>query len=97
LCALCSSISHDASASGVIQISRASDGVLLGYVRNTFDGQKSYTYGTLANALVVTLPASDPCSGAFDLVATNGPDAAHTNVGAVGGSGGYDFSSGKLG
>ncbi|KAJ7901167.1 hypothetical protein B0H14DRAFT_3852330 [Mycena olivaceomarginata] len=83
-------------ASGVIQISRASDGVPLGYVRNTFDGQKSYTFGSLANALVVTLPAS-PCSGAFDLVATNGPDAAHTNVGAVGGSGGYDFSSGNLG
>ncbi|KAJ6585918.1 hypothetical protein B0H19DRAFT_1111017 [Mycena capillaripes] len=84
------------SASGIIQISRASDGGLLGYIRKTFDGQKSYTYGTLENALVVTLPAS-PGNGAFDLVATNGPDAVHNNVGAVGGSGGFNFNPGSLG
>ncbi|KAJ6594867.1 hypothetical protein B0H19DRAFT_1284642 [Mycena capillaripes] len=82
-------------ASGYIQISRATDGVLVGYVRKTFDGD-TYTSGTLENALIVKLPAS--CSsGAFDLVATNGPDAVHNNVGAVGGSDGYNFNPGNLG
>ncbi|KAF8209936.1 hypothetical protein K438DRAFT_1810595 [Mycena galopus ATCC 62051] len=93
--AFCSFISHAASSSGYIQISRATDGVPLGYVRKTFDGT-TYTSGTLENALIVKLPAS--CrSGAIDLVATNGPDAVHNNVGAVGGREGYNFNPGNAG
>ncbi|KAJ6536120.1 hypothetical protein B0H19DRAFT_1270919 [Mycena capillaripes] len=82
-------------ASGYVQISRAADGVPIGYVQKAFD-RNAYTSGTLENALIVKLPAS--CSsGAFDLVATNGPDAVHTNVGAVGGYGGYNFNPGSVG
>jgi hypothetical protein len=96
LYACCSSISHTISASGYIQISRASDGEVLGYVRKTFNNITRYTYDTLDKALVVNLPAS--CSsGAFDLVPTNGPDAVHNNVGAVTGAYGFDFKPGRLG
>ncbi|KAF8142724.1 hypothetical protein K438DRAFT_1877450 [Mycena galopus ATCC 62051] len=83
-------------ASGYIQISRASDGVVLGYLRKTFNNFTRYTYDTQEKALVVKLPATWS-SGAFDLVPTNGPDAVHNNVGAVGGSSGYNFNAGKLG
>ncbi|KAJ6452935.1 hypothetical protein C8R45DRAFT_1112716 [Mycena sanguinolenta] len=83
-------------APGYIQISRATDGVLLGYVQKTFINTLTYTLGTLENALIVKLPASRS-SGALDLVATNGPDAVYNNVGAVGGTGGYNFNPGDLG
>ncbi|KAJ6522166.1 hypothetical protein B0H19DRAFT_1277486 [Mycena capillaripes] len=83
-------------ASGYIQISRASDGVVLGYVRKTFNKIIRYTYDIQEKALVVKLPAS--CSsGAFDLVSTNGPDAVHNNVGAVTGIRGFNFKPGRLG
>ncbi|KAJ7353313.1 hypothetical protein DFH08DRAFT_62543 [Mycena albidolilacea] len=88
-CALC-------GASGYIQISRISDGGILGYIRKTFEGNGLYALGTREDGLVVKLPAS--CgSGAFDLVATNGPDAVNTNFGAVGGLGGYNFNPGNIG
>ncbi|KAF8142736.1 hypothetical protein K438DRAFT_1994647 [Mycena galopus ATCC 62051] len=83
-------------SSGYIQISRANDGVPLGYVQKTFVPWPVYTHGALENALIVRLPAS--CSsGPIDLVATNGPDAVHNNVGAVGGNMGYNFTPGNLG
>ncbi|KAF8209855.1 hypothetical protein K438DRAFT_1810466 [Mycena galopus ATCC 62051] len=88
-CALC-------GASGYIQISRASDGVVLGYVRKTFNNIIRYTIDIQEKALVVKLPAT--CSSdAFDLVPTNGPDAVHNNVGAVTGIRGFDFRPGRLG
>ncbi|KAJ2927509.1 hypothetical protein H1R20_g9580, partial [Candolleomyces eurysporus] len=85
------------TGSGKIQVRRASDGVILGYIRNTFDGQNSYTYGTLANALSVQLGSVDSSAGVMEIRAINGPDAAHPFVGAVGGSAGYNFNPGQLG
>ena len=76
---------------------RASDGVVLGYIRNTFDGQNSYTYGTLANSLTVQLSSVDSSAGFIEIRAVDGPDPAHPFVGAVGGSAGYNFNSGQLG
>lgn len=68
---------------------------LLGYVSKSFDSQNSYTYKPgLANALSVQI---DTSTSVFDIIALNGPDPAHPYVGAVGGSGGYNFSSGQLG
>ena len=72
---------------------------MLGYIRQTFDGQRSYTFGTLANALSVQLASTDSndVGGAIEIRAVNGPDPAHPFVGAVGGSGGYNFNAGQLG
>jgi hypothetical protein len=78
---------------GVIQVRRASDNVLLGYIRKTYDGQNSFTFGSLANAQTVNVPTS--CSGLQEITGT--PDPSHPFVGAVGGSGGYNFNAGQLG
>jgi len=80
------------SNTGVISVTKLSTGTLLGYIRKTFDNQKSYTYGPIDNALTVALPSSSPFGSAFDITAVNGPDPSHPLVGAVGGSGGYDFT-----
>ena len=85
------------STQGRIQVRRASNSEILGYIRQTFDGQNSYTYGPLANALKVSIPTTVQTGTAFEITAINGPDPAHPFVGAVGGSGGYNFNAGQLG
>ena len=82
---------------GKIAVTSASTGVLLGYIRKSFDRQRSYTYGTLANALIVRLPGGLAHGVPFEMTAINGPDTAHPFVGAVGGSGGYNFKPNRLG
>ncbi|KAJ2916699.1 hypothetical protein MD484_g3676, partial [Candolleomyces efflorescens] len=84
---------------GKIQVRRTSDNVVLGYIRNTYDGQNSYTYGTLANSLTVQLGSTDSTvvGGAIEITAINGPDANYPRIGSVGGSAGYNFNSGQLG
>ncbi|KAI5464365.1 hypothetical protein BGZ63DRAFT_401320 [Mariannaea sp. PMI_226] len=79
------------------------DNTLLGYVRNFYDGQRSLTVGTLAQALEVQLSwDGDACANPTDisLPMQNLQDAdasAHNHVGLVGGSGGYSFRSGAVG
>jgi hypothetical protein len=87
------------TGSGKIQVRKASDQSILGYIRQEYDGQRSYTFGALANALSVQLGSTDSndVGGAIDIRAVNGPDPAHPFVGAVGGSGGYNFNPGQLG
>ncbi|KAJ2927503.1 hypothetical protein H1R20_g9579, partial [Candolleomyces eurysporus] len=85
------------NGAGKIQVKRESDGSILGYIRNTFDGQNSYTYGSLENALKVQLSSTSINAGAIEIVAIDGPDNAHPFVGAVGGSAGYNFNPGQLG
>jgi hypothetical protein len=84
------------STSGYIKVSAG--GTTLGYISKNFDRQKSYTYkADIAQALVVSLPSLNPFNTPIDITAVNGPDPAHPLVGAVGGSGGYNFNSGQVG
>ncbi|KAF9534170.1 hypothetical protein CPB83DRAFT_879443 [Crepidotus variabilis] len=92
--ASCASLS---SNKGVIAVTKVSTNTIIGYVRKTFDGQNSYTFGPLSNALTVSLPSGSSVNSNFEITAVNGPDAAHPFFGAVGGSGGYNFSPGQLG
>ncbi|KAJ7618333.1 hypothetical protein DFH06DRAFT_97888 [Mycena polygramma] len=82
---------------GYIKVTR--DGNDYAYISKTLDGQKSFTKtatGQLdSTALTVTLPVS-PFGGPFDITAT-GSDPSYTLVGAVGGSGGYNFQPNNLG
>lgn len=87
-------VCHAGTLVGNLAVIRKSTGALLGYMRKTFDGQNSYTYGTCANALQVSF---DPTTSPFPIKALNGPDSAHPYVGAVGGSGGYNFNTGSVG
>lgn len=73
---------------------------ILGYVRNTFDGQNSMTYGALEDALNVQIMwAGNDCDNPADLALSmlNGPEPANLYLGFVGGSGGYEFKTGYLG
>ncbi|KAJ7607643.1 hypothetical protein DFH06DRAFT_1486486 [Mycena polygramma] len=71
-----------------------------GYIRKTLDGQNSFTKTATAvldsTALFVTLPLS-PFGGPFDITATPGPVTAYPLLGAVGGSGGYNFQPNNVG
>ncbi|KAJ6631024.1 hypothetical protein B0H10DRAFT_704360 [Mycena sp. CBHHK59/15] len=79
---------------GYVQVTK-SDGTAAGYISKTFDDQRSYTLTTsLSAALQVILPSLSPFDGPIDILASNGPDAAHPYLGAVGGSGGYTFGPG---
>ncbi|KAJ7601518.1 hypothetical protein DFH06DRAFT_1406830 [Mycena polygramma] len=89
--------SHSPRNTGFIKITR--DGNDYGYISKTLDGQKSFTKTATAQldstALSVTLPVS-PFSGPFDITAS-GSDPSYTLLGAVGGSGGYNFKPNNLG
>ncbi|KAJ6451085.1 hypothetical protein C8R47DRAFT_1329773 [Mycena vitilis] len=82
---------------GYIKITR--DGNDYGYISQTLDDQNSFTKTATAQfdstALSVTLPVS-PFGGPFDITAT-GSDPSYTLLGAVGGSGGFNFHPNNLG
>ncbi|KAF6752136.1 hypothetical protein DFP72DRAFT_906217 [Ephemerocybe angulata] len=87
-----------ADGTGTIQVRRASNGNILGYIRKTFDSQGSYTFSSnILDALTVKLSSTSISSGAQEISAVGGPDGAHPLIGAVGGSAGYDFNPGQLG
>lgn len=87
-----------ADGRGTIQVRRASNGNVLGYIRKAFDGQNSYTFSSnVLDALTVKLSSTSISSGAQEISAVAGPDPAHPLIGAVGGSGGYNFNPGQLG
>ncbi|KAJ7090313.1 hypothetical protein B0H15DRAFT_838075 [Mycena belliarum] len=83
---------------GRIDVSNADSGLSIGYLSKVYDGQKSYTFTTdINNALTVSLPSLSPCNTLIDITAVDGPDSSYPYVGAVGGSGGYQFSSTTFG
>ncbi|KAF8207191.1 hypothetical protein K438DRAFT_1815858 [Mycena galopus ATCC 62051] len=85
------------SASGYIEVLMA-DGAAAGYISSEFDPQHAYTLTTSrSSALHVNLPSTSPFGGAFNILATNGPDNRHPYLGAVGGGNGYHFSNGQHG
>jgi PEP-CTERM motif len=68
---------------------------LVGYVSDAYDGQNTFTItSNVSNALDVQI---DSTLSLFAINAVNAPDASNTYVGAVGGSGGYDFASNNPG
>lgn len=83
-----------APVSGNLEVYNLGTGTTLGYVRSTYDAQNSYTYGTLANALTVSLDPSASSPFAISIVGKSGPN---NFFGSVGGSGGYNFEPGQLG
>lgn len=84
------------SRQGKIQVT-ASTGEILGFISKVYDGQNSYTFGTIDRALTVSISAASTCNTPVDIKGLNGPDPTYTLLGAVGGSGGYNFKSGSLG
>jgi len=67
----------------------------LGYISDTYDIQDTFTYtANIANALNVQIDASTGTP--FAILELN-PPGANQYLGAVGGSGGYYFSSGNAG
>lgn len=84
------------SGRGIVRVTKSGGGVL-GYIRKTFDGQNSYTFGPETEALIVQLSSTQDNAGWIEFTAVNGPDPSHPFVGAVGGSGGYNFNPGQLG
>src|SRR6185312_3088605 len=80
--------------SGNLEVYNLGTGTTLGYVRSTYDGQNSYTYGTLANALTVSLDPASSTPFAISIVGKAGPN---NYFGSVGGSSGYNFNAGQLG
>lgn len=71
---------------GKIVVKATSNYNVLGYIRKTFDGQNSYTHGTLTNALTVQLPSTDSTylDGLIEIMAVDGPDSSYPLLGAVG-------------
>ena len=67
------------------------NGTLIGYVSDVYDGQNSFTYtANIASALEVQVNTSS--SAPFSVLSVNHP-GTNLYFGAVGGSGGYNFSS----
>ncbi|KAF8885526.1 hypothetical protein BD779DRAFT_1801348 [Infundibulicybe gibba] len=56
-----------------------------------------YFYPADTTRLVVKVPSVDSFGVPIDITAVGGPDSDHPFVGAVGGSGGFTFGSGKSG
>ncbi|CAD6970395.1 unnamed protein product [Tilletia controversa] len=80
---------------GYIQLRKVSDGSVLGLVRVVLDSQKSYTYTpdtSGANALIVSIAAGWKFGSIIDFPTENA-DSQYQQIGAVGGSGGYNFLS----
>lgn len=71
---------------------------LLGYVSRIYDGQNSFTYtSNIANALTITFDNASTAPFAIALSAPILGNANNSYFGAVGGSGGFNFTSGALG
>jgi hypothetical protein len=71
----------------------------MGYVRNTYDDQNSYTKtSSAADALQVQIQFGATCND-LAILTINGPTdpAGVPYFGAVGGSGGSTFATGSLG
>ncbi|KAF6758807.1 hypothetical protein DFP72DRAFT_844621 [Ephemerocybe angulata] len=81
---------------GILQVRLAVNGAVKGYISKVYDGQNSYTVSTLQDALTVDL-SSTSLSGPLEISAVDGPDASRPLIGAVGGSGGFNFASGQVG
>lgn len=84
-------------STGLFQVRNAATGAELGYISNAYDAQRTYTYGSIANALRVTPDVPVQEGVPTQITAINGPDPAHAFLGGVGGSGGYKFASGQVG
>jgi len=82
---------------GTIQVKRAYDRGSVGFVRNVYDSQASFTITTHApSAMRVSLPSYSPFNTPID-IKFGGQDPKHVLFGAVGGSSGYHLASGHLG
>ena len=76
---------------GNIAVYNAAGTTLIGYVSDIYDGQDTFTYTTnIANALSVEI---DPAATTPFAVLEANPPGSHDYFGAVGGSGGYDFTA----
>jgi len=84
---------------GVIVVNLISNGspIPVGYVASQPDAQASYNITIWHSHKLLRSLRRDYHNTAIDLSAVNGPDAAHTFLGAVGASSGLKFKSGLLG
>ena len=72
-----------------------SGNAFLGYISKVFESQHCYTFtSNFANALIVGIDTAE--AGPVSILATNSPSAGNAYLGAVGGSGGFNFAANTL-